>query len=68
MSEPTVEHYRAAIEDIRDHATPLGEDADGFVTGGYLITVGSLHRALGLLAGSVPLSDRDDGPSDLTWR
>lgn len=39
-------HLREAILDIDAHATPLGEDEDGFVTGGYLISVGCLHRAL----------------------
>jgi hypothetical protein len=39
----------AAILDIDAHASPLGEDVDGFVAGGYIISVGSLHRALGLI-------------------
>ena len=36
-----------AILDIDAHATPMGEDADGCATGGYVVSVGSLHRALG---------------------
>ena len=40
---------REAILDIDAHATPFGTDDDGFVTGGYLISVGSLHRALGVV-------------------
>ena len=44
-----VEMLRAAILDIDAHATPLGEDADGFATGGYVVSVGALHRALGLV-------------------
>ena len=38
-----------AILDIDAHATGMGEDADGFVTGGYIVTVGALHRALGVV-------------------
>lgn len=38
-----------AILDIDAHATPLGEDADGFVSTGYVVSVGSLHRALGVV-------------------
>jgi hypothetical protein len=38
-----------AILDIDAHSTPLGADEDGFVTTGYLVSVGSLHRALGLI-------------------
>ena len=48
------ERLRDAILDIDAHATPLGEDDDGFVTGGYLISVGSLHRALGLVGHTAP--------------
>lgn len=44
---------RAAITDIDAHATALGEDEDGFVTGGYTISVGSLHRALALTSTAV---------------
>lgn len=44
-----VERLRAAILDIDAHATPFGEDEHGFVDGGYLVTVGALHRALGLI-------------------
>lgn len=43
---------RAAIEDIDAHATPLGTDEDGFVSTGYLISVGCLHRALGIARSS----------------
>lgn len=59
MTEPegshgpdTIERLRAAILDIDAHATPYGEDSDGFVSGGYFITVGSLHRALGVVGHS----------------
>lgn len=38
-----------AILDIAAHATPFGEDADGFVNGGYLVSVGAIHRALGVV-------------------
>lgn len=44
--------FRAAILDIDAHATPLGEDDDGFVAIGYAVSVGSLHRALGLVGHS----------------
>lgn len=47
-----LERARAAILDIDAHAAPFGEDADGFVTGGYIISVGSLHRALGVVGHS----------------
>lgn len=43
-----VARLKAAIADIDAHATPIGRDADGFVAGGYLISVGCLHRALAL--------------------
>jgi hypothetical protein len=46
------ERLTAAIEDIDAHATPLGEDEDGFVATGYLVAVGSLHRALGKIGHS----------------
>lgn len=42
----------AAVLDIDAHATPLGEDGDGFVAVGYAISVGSLHRALGIIGHS----------------
>lgn len=44
----------AAILDIDAHATAMGEDKDGFVADGYIITVGSLHRALGLIGHTAP--------------
>lgn len=44
-----VEAVKHAILDIDAHATGLGEDGDGFVAGGYLISIGSLHRALGVV-------------------
>ena len=37
-----------AIHDIDAHARPLDEDGYGFVSGGYLISVGALHRALAI--------------------
>lgn len=46
------ERLTAAILDIDAHATPFGEDEDGFVTGGYLVSVGSIHRALGIVGRS----------------
>lgn len=45
---------RDAILDIDAHATPFGSDNDGYVTGGYLISVGSLHRALGVVGHTAP--------------
>lgn len=48
------ERLRLAILDIDAHATPLGEDDDGFVSVGYAISVGCLHRALGLVGHSAP--------------
>ena len=47
-----VEQLRAAILDIDAHAAPMGSDESGFVSGGYIISVGSLHRALGLVGHS----------------
>lgn len=41
-----------AILDIAAHATPYGEDEDGFVNGGYLVSVGAIHRALGVVGHS----------------
>lgn len=46
------DELRNAILDIDAHATPFGTDDDGFVSGGYLISVGSLHRALGVVGHS----------------
>lgn len=43
----------AAILDIDAHATPLAEDEGGFTTGGYLVSVGALHRALGVVGHTV---------------
>ncbi len=43
------ESLKAAILDIDAHATPLGQDEDGNVAVGYAVSVGSLHRALGLV-------------------
>ena len=61
MTTPEVAHnadialrLKAAILDIDAHATPLGTDEDGFVAGGYIISVGSLHRALGLVGHTAP--------------
>ncbi len=39
------------IRDIDAHSTPLGYDEDGFITTGYAISVGCLHRALGTVNG-----------------
>ena len=47
-----ITELRNAILDIDAHATPFGTDDDGFVSGGYLISVGSLHRALGVVGHS----------------
>ena len=49
-----VSRLRAHILDIDAHAAPFGEDANGFVTGGYVISVGSLHRALGAVGHTAP--------------
>ena len=56
-----VEALRFAIEDIDAHSTPMGTTDDGFADpeGGYLISVGSLHRALGLT--------RNGWSEDMTW-
>jgi hypothetical protein len=48
------ERLKAAILDIDAHATPLGEDDDGFVSIGYAVSVGSIHRALGLVGHTAP--------------
>ncbi len=62
MNEHEVQQYadyesrlEAAILDIDAHATALGTDEQGFVTGGYVISVGSLHRALGVVGHTAPL-------------
>lgn len=52
MSAEIETRLRAAILDIDAHATPYGEDEDGFVNGGYLISIGCLHRALGVVGHS----------------
>ena len=46
------DRLRAAILDIDAHATPMGSTDDGIVSGGYIISVGSLHRALGVVGHS----------------
>lgn len=43
----------AAVLDIDAHATPFSEDEDGWITR-YLMGVGALHRALGLIGHSAP--------------
>lgn len=58
-----IERTVAAILDIDAHADALGEDDDGFVTGGYLISIGSLHRALGVIGHTAPKC-RDCGGHD----
>lgn len=52
-----VARLEAAILDIDAHSTPLGQDEDGFVSTGYAISVGCLHRALGLVGKSAALSE-----------
>jgi hypothetical protein len=44
-----VKALELAILDIDAHAHAMGSDEDGFNSGGYIISIGSLHRALGLL-------------------
>jgi hypothetical protein len=39
------------IQDITGHATPIAQDADGFVSAGYTVTVGAIHRALAWIGG-----------------
>lgn len=58
-----VEAVKKAVLDIDAHATGLAEDEDGFVTGGYLISVGSLHRALGIVGHTAPKCRLCDGTS-----
>lgn len=53
----------AAILDIDAHAEPMGEDDQGFVTGGYFVSIGSLHRALGVIGHTAPKC-RDCGGHD----
>ena len=43
------EALKAAVLDIDAHSTAMGEDTDGFTTGGYIVSVGALHRALGVV-------------------
>lgn len=58
-----VEAVKHAVLDIDAHATPMGEDDDGFVTSGYFISIGSLHRALGVVGHTAPKC-RDCGGHD----
>lgn len=58
-----VKKLEAAILDIDAHATALGEDGRGFVAGGYIVTVGSLHRALGVVGHPAPRCLRCTPPS-----
>jgi hypothetical protein len=52
--EERIARLEAAIIDIDAHATPFGVDGDGFVTGGYVVSVGALHRALGKIGRTSP--------------
>lgn len=47
------------IQDVIDHATPLGHDGDGFVAVGYGVSVGAIHRAIGWLQGAYVRSGVD---------
>lgn len=49
-----VARLEAAILDVDAHATPYGTDADGFVDGGYIVSVGAIHRALGVVGHTSP--------------
>src|SRR5207249_78282 len=40
------------IQDITEHANPIGHDADGYVAVGYTVTVGAVHRAIAWLQGA----------------
>lgn len=40
---------KAAILDIDAHANAIGSDEDGFNSGGYIVSLGAIHRALGIL-------------------
>lgn len=44
-----VERLRDAVLDIDRHAAAVATDEDGFNSGGYVISIGSLHRALGII-------------------
>jgi hypothetical protein len=46
------DRLRAVVADITAHATPIGEDDDGFVAVGYTVTVGAIHRALAAVQGA----------------
>ncbi len=52
-----IARLEAAIHNIDAHATPLG--GEEFVETGYLVSVGSLHRALGVARQGWP-SEQDD--------
>lgn len=43
---------RDAILDIDAHAVSIGSDPDGFNSGGYIVSLGALHRALGVIGHS----------------
>lgn len=46
------------IQDLAQHATPIAHDADGFVSVGYTVTVGAVHRAYAWLQGAGGQSER----------
>lgn len=56
-----VRRLEEAILDIDAHATGVAVDEDGFNTGGYLVSIGSLHRALGVI-GHTSVPCRECGP------
>lgn len=65
-----ITRLRAAILDIDAHASGLSEDGDGFTTGGYIISVGCLHRALGVVGHSARKCEACEPSShdcDLPW-
>lgn len=59
------ERLKAAILDIDAHAVALGEDKDGWTSIGYFVSIGALHRALGV-AGH-PAAKQNGGYVELSF-
>lgn len=53
-----IKRLEEAILDIDAHAAPIGEDEDGFVSVGYTVSVGAIHRALGVVGRTAPKRGR----------
>src|SRR5258708_5164872 len=52
MTASALDDAVGVIQDVTGHANPIASDSDGFVSAGYTVTVGAVHRALAWLQGA----------------